>query len=41
MNNTSREEGYTNAAKLLEEAIAAFKANVVKPVSHILAWVRR
>lgn len=31
MNNTSREEGYTNAAKLLEEAIAAFKANVVKP----------
>ena len=31
LNNTSREEGYTNAAKLLEEAIAAFKANVVKP----------
>ena len=35
MNNTSREEGYTNAAKLLEEAIAAFKANVVLSLIHI------
>ena len=31
MNNTSREEGYANAAKRLEEAIAAFNANIVKP----------
>lgn len=30
MNNTSRDEGYVNARELLEEAIAAFNANIVK-----------
>lgn len=30
MNNTSREEGYQNACKQLEEAIKAFSGNIVK-----------
>lgn len=30
MDNTSWEDGYTNASKLLKDAIAAFKANIVK-----------
>ncbi len=30
MNNTSRDEGYRNACKQLEEAIKAFRENIVK-----------
>lgn len=30
MNNTDRDEGYVNAGKQLEEAMAAFNANIVK-----------